>query len=406
MQPLSILSEDALPLTGIRILDLTRVLAGPHCSMLLGDLGAEVLKIEHPIRGDDTRNWGIKISDDDSTYFRCANRNKRSITVNIKETEGRDIIYELTSKCDVVLHNFKFDDVERFGLNYEKLKNIRKDIIYCSISGYSSLGLEAKRPGYDLIVQGEAGLMSFNGEPNRPPVRFGIPLVDITTGMYSAQAILAALIRRMRSGRGAHIELSLFECGLSLTGYFGLEALLTRSNPPRFGNSHPTIVPYGIYESSDGPIIIAIGTDAQYRRLCEEVIDRPDLADDIRFKTNQGRVLHKDILLAELINEFCARPSDLLIKRLLEAGIPSGRVNGLFDALTSTRTIDSEMIFEMNSSVDKTGQIFNSPYRFETKHLPVRYMPPTLGEATDEVLSTFLGMSAEYIIDLRERGVI
>lgn len=239
----------ALPLAGVRVLDLSRVLAGPLCAQVLGDLGADVIKVEHPQRGDDTRDWGIRVGKTETAYFNSMNRNKRSVTVDLQTPEGQQLVRDIARQCDVVVQNFKFGGVEKMGLGYEQLRALREDLIYCSVSGYDRHGPEAARPGYDLVIQGEAGLMAINGEPTQPPLKFGVAAVDMFTGMYAAQAVLAALFDRQRTGRGRHVELALFDCGLMISAYYGLEALLMQKDPPRYGNAHPSIVPYGVFDA-------------------------------------------------------------------------------------------------------------------------------------------------------------
>lgn len=296
-----------LPLSGVRVLDLSRVLAGPWSAMVLGDLGAEVIKIEHPDRGDDTRDWGVRIGKTETAYFNSVNRNKRSLTLDLQTPEAQEIVRELAKTSDVFIQNFKFGGAEKLGLGYEQLRAINPRLIYCSISGYDRTGPEAKRPGYDLVVQGEAGLMALNGEADQPPLKFGVAAVDLFTGMYSAQAMLAALYERERSGRGRHIEMALFDCGLMITAYYGLEALVMGEDPPRYGNAHPSIVPYGVFDAADGPLVITVGNNAQFERFAREVIERPDIADDARYKTNILRSQNRATLVPELEREQIGR---------------------------------------------------------------------------------------------------
>ena len=293
-------STPALPLAGVRVLDLSRVLAGPLSAMVLADLGADVIKVEHPARGDDTRDWGLRIGTTETAYFNSMNRNKRSVTLDLQSPEGQQIARELAGKSDVVVQNFKCGGIEKMGLGYEQLRQEHPGLVYCSISGYDRSGPEAARPGYDLVVQGEAGLMALNGEAGRPPLKFGVAAVDMFTGMYAAQAILAALFERQKTGQGRHIEMALFDCGLMITAYYGLEALLMGEDPPRYGNAHPSIVPYGVFDAADGPLVITVGNNSQYQRFCREVIERPDLADDERYQTNLGRSAHREALVPEL----------------------------------------------------------------------------------------------------------
>ena len=395
-----------LPLAGVRVLDLSRVLAGPMCGMALGDLGAEVIKVEHPLRGDDTRDWGLRVGKTETPYFNSANRNKRSVTVDLQTAEGQQLVRDLARQCDVVLQNFKFGGVEKMGLGYEDLKAVRADIVYCSISGYDRTGPEAARPGYDLVVQGEAGLMALNGEPHQSPLKFGVAVVDMTTGLYAAQAVLAALFQRQRTGRGRHIEMALFDSGVMLSAYYGLESLAMQKDPPRYGNAHPSIVPYGMYDAADGRLIIAVGNNAQFERFCREVIDRPDLADDERFKNNLGRGAHRDLLVPMLTDEIARRPRAQLLQRLAAAGIPCGEVLGLFEALTSERAVRGGLVTTQSHPVAGSTHVMAPPYRFDGERLPVRRPPPVLGEATDEVLGSLLGLDAQQLDGLRQRGVI
>jgi len=398
-------SKSNLPLAGVRVLDLSRVLAGPWCAMVLGDLGAEVIKVEHPERGDDTRDWGMRVGSTETAYFNSVNRNKRSVCLDLKTPEGQEIARELVRKSDIVIQNFKFGDVERMGLGYDELSKEQPGLIYCSITGYDRTGPEATRPGYDLVIQGEAGLMALNGEPTQPPLKFGVAAVDMMTGMYAAQGVLAALYEREKSGQGRHVGMALFDCGLMITAYYGLEALLRGNDPPRFGNGHPSIMPYGVYEAADGPLVIAVGNNSQFLRFCTEVIERADIASDERFKTNLTRTQHRDELMPMIRSELAKRQRSDLLDAMSRVGIPCGEVAGLHEALTSQRAADGGLVQYM--SHDEVGQVavLASPYRFNGERLPIRSAPPRLGEGTDEVLADLLGLSNEKIASLKERGV-
>lgn len=400
------LESSTLPLAGIRVLDLSRVLAGPWCGMVLADLGAEVIKIEHPLRGDDTRDWGVRVGATETSYFNSVNRNKQSLTLDLHTPQGQQIARELALKSDVLIQNFKFGGIDKLGLGYAQLHAIHPGLVYCSISGYDRSGLEAGRPGYDLVVQGETGLMALNGEATQPPLKFGVAAVDMFTGMYSAQAILAALFQRHRSGLGRHIEMALFDCGLMITAYYGLEALLTGEDPPRYGNSHPSIVPYGVFDAADGPLVITVGNNSQYQRFCLEVIGRPDLARDARFASNLGRSANRAELLPELVREIGARPRAALLLSLSQAGIPCGEVLGLHQALTSPRAMAAGLVTTQAHPVAGTAHVLAPPYRFDGERLPVRSAPPQLGGNTQQVLQSVLGMSAEELAELKSRGVI
>jgi crotonobetainyl-CoA:carnitine CoA-transferase CaiB-like acyl-CoA transferase len=395
-----------LPLAGVRVLDLSRVLAGPLCAQVLGDFGAEVIKVEHPKRGDDTRDWGLRVGKTETAYFNSMNRNKRSVTLDLATPEGQQLARELARQCDVVVQNFKFGGAEKMGLGYEQVKALRPDVVYCSVSGYDRHGSEASRPGYDLVIQGEAGLMAINGEPTQPPLKFGVAAVDMFTGMYAAQAVLAALFDRQRTGRGRHVEMALFDCGLMVSAYYGLEALLMQKDPPRYGNAHPSIVPYGVFDAQDGPLIIAVGNNAQFARFCTDVIERPDIAADERYKTNVVRGQNRDTLVPELLRELRARPRALLLQRLAAVGIPCGEVLGLLEALTSQRAQDAGLVTQQPHPVAGQTHVMAPPYRLDGERLPVRRAPPVLGEATADILGELAGVDAARLAALKQQGVV
>ncbi|MDP3668672.1 MAG: CaiB/BaiF CoA-transferase family protein [Telluria sp.] len=398
--------QSSLPLAGVRVLDLSRVLAGPWCAMILGDLGAEVIKVEHPERGDDTRDWGLRIGATETPYFNSVNRNKRSICLDLQTEEGQQYARELALKSDVVLQNFKFGGIEKMGLGYAQLSADNPGLIYCSITGYDRSGPEAARPGYDLVIQGESGLMALNGEANRPPLKFGTAVVDTMTGMYAAQAVLAALYQREKTGKGRDIGMALFDCGLMITAYYGLEALLIGEDPPRYGNAHPSIMPYGVYDAADGPLVVACGNNSQFARFCTDVIERPELATDERFKTNLKRSANRDILVPILTFELGRRKRKDLLERLAGAGIPCGEVAGLHEALTSKRATDAGLVTTQTHPVAGDIKVMAPPYRFDGERLPVRKAPPTLGEGTQEVLQSLLGVSDARLAELKAKGVI
>ncbi|AOO83961.1 CaiB/BaiF CoA transferase family protein [Bosea vaviloviae] len=393
-----------LPLSGIRVLDLSRILAGPWCGQVLADLGAEVIKVEHPLRGDDTRDWGFRLGERNTCYFNSVNRNKRSIGVDVGKPEGLAIVRDLAARSDVLIQNFKTGGADKLGLGYEALSALNPGLIYCSIAGYGSDGPEASRPGYDLVIQGESGLMGMNGNDDQPPLKFGVAIVDLFTGQYSAQAVLAALIQRGRTGKGRHIEMALFDCGLSVTSYYGLEALALGENPPRYGNAHPSIVPYGVFDAADGPLVITVGNNAQYERFCRIVIERPDLAEDARFATNLLRTQNRPELLPMIEAELRARPRALLLQRLAAGGIPCGEVLGLNQALRSPRATQAGMVSDDAGNAD-TPAVLAPPYRLDGKRAPLRHRPPGLGQDTDAVLGE-LGLDGPRITALRQTGAI
>jgi crotonobetainyl-CoA:carnitine CoA-transferase CaiB-like acyl-CoA transferase len=365
--------NSSLPLAGVRVLDLSRILAGPWCGMVLADLGAEVIKVEHPGRGDDTRDWGLRVGKTETAYFNSVNRNKRSITLDLQTPEGQQIARDLARQSDVVIQNFKFGGIDKLGLGYAQLSADQPGLIYCSITGYDTSGPEAARPGYDLVVQGEAGLMALNGEADQPPLKFGVAAVD---------------------------------CGLMITAYYGLEALLANQDPPRYGNSHPSIVPYGVFDAADGPLVITVGNNAQFARFCNDVIDRPDLAADERFKTNVARAANREALLPELLREIGSRKRADLLALLSRFGIPCGEVLGLLEALKSQRATDAGLVTKQPHSVAGSVDVLAPPYRFDGERLPVRSAPPQLGEGTNDVLKSLLGLSDEKLAQLKAQGVL
>lgn len=384
-------TSPGLPLAGVRVLDFSRVLAGPLCAQALGDLGADVVKIEHPDRGDDTRDWGLRVGKTETTYFNSMNRNKRSLALDLQTPEGQAMARQLVAKADVVVQNFKTGGMEKMGLGYEQLRAINPRLIYCSVTGYNRGGPEAKRPGYDLVIQGQAGLMSMNGEEGQGPLKFGIALVDLMTGMYSAQAVLAALYQRQQTGTGRHIEMALFDCGMMITAYSGLEALMMGEDPPKYGNAHPSIVPYGVFDAADGPVIISVGNNAQFERLCIDALERPDLAADERFKTNLGRGQNRAALLPELYKEIGSRKRDHLIAAMSKAGIPCGEVLGLHEALTSPRANEDGLVTQQPHPVAGSTHVLAPPYRMDGQRLPIRRAPPQLGADREAVLKEWLG---------------
>ncbi|CAJ8779412.1 CAIB/BAIF family protein [Burkholderia pseudomallei] len=395
----------ARPLAGDQGARLLARAPGPWCAMVLADLGAEVIKIEHPRRGDDTRDFFNDTATTETTYFNSVNRSKRSICVDLQTQAGRRIARELAAQADVVVHNFKAGGAEKLGLGYDALAALNPRLVHCAISGYDRSGPEAGRPGYDLVVQGEAGLMALNGEAGRPPLKFGVAVADLFTGMYSAQAILAALYERHATGRGRRIEMALFDCGLMVTSYYGLEALLMGEDPPRYGNAHPSIVPYGVFDAADGPIVITVGNNPQFARFCD-VIGRPELAADARFATNIARSANRAALLPEILRELGRRPRAALLAALADAGIPCGEVLGLREALTSERARSAGLVTRQPHPVAGEVDVLAPPYRFDGERLPVRGAPPVLGADTDRVLGEWLGMSGREIAQLRSERVV
>jgi crotonobetainyl-CoA:carnitine CoA-transferase CaiB-like acyl-CoA transferase len=374
-----------LPLEGVRILDLSRVLAGPYATMVLGDLGADVIKVEHPERGDDTRHWGPPFTGGESAYFLSVNRNKRSISADLKEPEDLEKIKQLAAGADVVIENMKRGALEKFGLGYEELREANPGLVYCSITGFGP-GKDGQRPGYDFLVQARAGIMGITGfpEPEGQPTKVGVAIADIVCGLYAATAILAALRRRDATGEGARIEVPLFESTLAWLANRGQEYLVSGDDKGRMGNAHPTIVPYQTFDASDRPVAVAVGNDAQFGRLCA-AIGRPELADDERYATNPARVANREELVEVLQGEFSRRTADEWVERIREAGVPIGPVNALADVFSDEHVLSSSILQTVEHPSAGVLEMLASPVLVDGERPPVRRPPPTLGQHDDEV---------------------
>ncbi|WP_297322204.1 CoA transferase [uncultured Bartonella sp.] len=392
-----------LPLAGLKVIDASRILAGPCSAQCLGDMGADVIKIEHPDRGDDTRDWGIQIAGRDTTYFYSMNRNKRSIGLNFEDPEDLAIVLKLVQNADVFIQNFKYGGAEKLGIGYEALAQINPLLVYCSISGYDRHSSEKERLGYDLVLQGETGLMGMNGNLGQPPLKFGVAVVDLFTGLFSAQAILAALYEREKTGCGSHVEMSLYNSAVQLTAYYGLEALALGRDPEKWGNNHPAIVPYGVFEAADGPVVITVGNNKQFAAFCTTVIERPDIAEDPRFSTNLERTKNRDIIAPIIKEEVKKRPRAELIRRMEAIKIPCGEVNGLYAALTSERSIENERVNEVDHPKAGKAKVLNPPYRFRGTSSPLRQRPPMLAEHSSEILKDVLGFDQKMIANFFQR---
>jgi crotonobetainyl-CoA:carnitine CoA-transferase CaiB-like acyl-CoA transferase len=374
-----------LPLEGVRILDLSRVLAGPYATMVLGDLGADVIKVEHPERGDDTRHWGPPFTGGESAYFLSVNRNKRSISADLKEPEDLEKIKQLAAGADVVIENMKRGALEKFGLGYEELREANPGLVYCSITGFGP-GKDEQRPGYDFLVQARAGIMGITGfpEPEGQPTKVGVAIADIVCGLYAATAILAALRRRAATGEGARIEVPLFESTLGWLANRGQEYLVSGEDKGRMGNAHPTIVPYQTFDASDKQIAVAVGNDAQFERLCE-AIGREDLTQDERYATNPGRVANRRELVEALQRELSERTAEEWVEKIRGVGIPCGPVNTLAEALADEHLASTDMLQEIEHPLAGVLEMLASPVLVDGERPPIRRPPPTLGEHSEEV---------------------
>lgn len=392
-------------LEGIRVIDLSRVLAGPYCTMMLGDMGAEIIKVEMPGSGDDTRQWGPPYVAGESAYYLCVNRNKKSVTVNLKASEGRQIVVDLVKKGDVLFENFKVGTMEEMGLSYETLREINPGLVYCSLTGYGPDGPYANRPGYDFIAQAEGGIMSFTGEPDGQPMKVGVAIVDMTAGMLACSAILAALRYRDRTGLGQRIDISLLASAMAWLGNVGSNYLIGGLLPKRYGNAHPNIVPYETFKASDRYVAVGVGNDRQFRKFCEAV-GRPEWANDARFDTNAHRVENRQTLIPLIQEIFLTRTADEWLEALQKAGIPSGPINTLDHLFSDPQVQFQGLVAEVDHPTAGKVKLVGPPYKFSRTPATVRSHPPLLGEHTEEVLTGLLGYSQDFVRSLRDRGVI
>ncbi|WP_134498475.1 CaiB/BaiF CoA transferase family protein [Microvirga pakistanensis] len=386
-----------LALEGIKVLDLSRVLAGPWCTQTLADLGADVWKIEEPTKGDDTRSWMPPEINGESTYFLCCNRSKQSVAIDMKGPEGRATVRRLAEKADVLVENFRTGALDRFGLGYEQLAAVNPRLIYCSISGYGRTGSRAEEAGYDFAIQAESGLMAITGEPDGSPMKHGVAITDIVTGMNATQAILAALLAREKTGRGQLIDVSLFDSAVALLANVGSGYLATGSEPRRYGNAHATVVPYQLFDTADGVLALAVGNDLQFKNLCLLVLERPDLWSDERYKKNRDRVLNRSDLIPALAEVFRTRGTADWITLLKQAGVPAGQVRKVSEVFSSPEVAEREIVAEVPDERHGTLRMTASPLRFSGTPVRPPAAPPRLGEHTGQVLKRELGMSEEEI---------
>ncbi|CDX54284.1 putative enzyme [Mesorhizobium plurifarium] len=399
-------SAPALPLAGIKVLDLSRVLAGPWATMSLADLGAEVWKIENIDGGDDTRAWSVPNYNGISTYYLCANRGKSSIAVDLKHPKGHEIIRRLAAQADVVIENFRAGTVQRLKIDYESLKAVNPGIIYCSISGYGQTGPEWDRPGYDFVVQAESGLMSITGPVDGEPQRIGVAMTDIIAGMVSVQSILAALYQRRQNGQGQYIDISLLECALNTLINVGSGYLNAGVIPRRYGNAHPTVVPYQICECSDGSFALAVGNDKQFTALCEKVVGMPHLAGDPLYKTAAARALNRESLLATLGPAFRTRPRHHWMEACLRHGVPAGEVKSVPEAFESPTVKAREIVQTLHSQHIGPISLVRPAQGLSAQRGAKYKAPPMLGEDTAAVLSQTLGYAPEEVEALIGQGVV
>lgn len=403
-------------LSHIRVLDLSRILAGPWAGQILADLGADVIKVERPGVGDDTRSWGppyLKDADGEDTdiasYFLCANRNKRSITIDMTRPEGQRLLRELAKECDVVLENFKKDGLVRYGLDYASLKAVNPRLVYCSITGFGQDGPYAARAGYDFLIQGLGGLMSITGRPDSEtgggPMKVGVALTDILTGLYAANAVQAALAWRERSAQGQYIDLALLDVQIACLANQAMNYLTAGRSPQRLGNAHPNIVPYQDFPTEDGYMIVTVGNDAQFVRFCEAA-GRPELAADPRYATNKARVGNRDTLIPLLNRLTVQRTTADWIATLEKVGVPCGPINTIADVFDDEQVKHRGLKVEMHHPSIGTIPQVASPFRMSETPVEYRRPPPLLGEHTDQVLASLLKLDPTEIARLRQDGIV
>ena len=377
------------PLHGIRVLDLSRVLAGPYCTMVLGDLGADVIKVEAP-EGDETRGWGPPFAGGESAYYLCVNRNKRGIVVDFKTDEGRRIIHELIKQSDVLVENFRPDTLARFSLDFDSLSVINPKLIYCSITGFGQTGPLRDKPGYDFMIQAMGGLMSITGEPDGEPMKVGVAVADLFAGQNAAIAILAALQARTLTGKGQHLDISLFDSQVAMLANVASNYLISGNLPKRYGNAHANIVPYQSFQASDAWFVIAVGNDKQFEKMCV-VIGHLELARDSRFMTNSGRVEHRGELIKLLKPIFLSKNVSEWLTMLENAGIPCGRINTLDKVFSMPQVEAREMLVHMEHMEIGDLRLVGSPLKFSDTPVDYKVPPPKLGENTQEVLKELFG---------------
>ena len=393
------------PLEGIRVVDLTRILAGPYCTQALADAGADVVKVEEPEKGDDTRGWGPPFVEGESTYFLSVNRGKRGITLNLKDPLGRDLLWRLLDRADVLVENYRPGTLDRLGFAYDIVRARRPGIVYVSISGYGAGGPWGGRPGYDAVVQGEGGLMSITGAPDGPPFKVGASLVDVLAGMTAFQGIALALLRRQSTGEGARVETSLLESLLPTLTYHAATWLLAGRVPARLGNRHPSLAPYETFEARDGHVIVGVGSEALWRSFCA-ALGRTELAADPRFDTNARRVANYDALHAVLAPVLRSRTIDDWMKTLADAGIPCGRVRTVAEALEDPQVAARGLLLDLDHPRAGRGRYVGSPLAISGADRGSRRPPPLLGQHTAEVLGEWLGLTPAEVGELRRGGVV
>ncbi len=404
------------PLSHIRVLDLSRVLAGPWAAQNLADLGAEVIKIERPGSGDDTRGWGPPYMKDgagkdttESAYFLSVNRNKKSVTLDISKPEGQKIVRELATKCQVLIENYKVGALKKYGLSYDEIKAVNPSIIYCSVTGFGQDGPYAPRPGYDFVFQGMGGLMSITGErdgqPGAGPQKVGIAVTDVLTGMYASVAILAAITHRERTGQGQYIDAALLDTIVAFNASQIVSYLASDQIPQRWGNAHPQVVPYEVFPTADGHIILAVGNDSQFASFCQAA-GCPELATDPRFKTNSQRIIHREVLIPLIAATMRTRSKREWIQALEAANVPCGPINNMKEVLEDPQVQHRQLRVDMPHPLGGVAPVVRSPLRLSETPVEYRLPPPLLGQHNEEVLKGLLGKSDTEFARLKAGGIV
>lgn len=403
-------------LSNIRVLDLSRILAGPWCTQIFADLGAEVIKVERPGHGDDTRGWGPPFLHNEegqavaeSAYFLAANRGKKSIAVDIAHPDGAEVVRSLVKHCDVLVENFKVGGLAKYGLDYASLRAVNPRIVYCSITGFGQFGPNAQQPGYDFMIQGAGGLMSITGEqderPGGGPQKVGVAVADLMSGMYATVAVQAALLRREVSGEGQHIDLALFDVQVAMLANQAMGYLVSGEVPGRSGNAHPSIVPYQVFKTRDGHIVLAVGNDQQFARFCE-IAGCAELAQDPRFNRNESRVRHRNELIPRLEKVFATKDSDRWLSSLSAASVPCGPINSVATVFDDPQVLERGMLWQAKHPMRESLPMVASPIKMSDTPARPGGAPPLLGEHTVQVLTETLGLGADQVERLLSEGVV
>lgn len=399
-------------LKGIKVIDLSRILAGPWASQMLADMGAEVIKVERPKTGDDTRHWGppfIKAANNQqpaqAAYYHCANRNKQSIAIDITQVQGQQVIKDMIAKADVLIENYKVGGLEKYGLSYQQAKLLNPQLIYCSITGFGQQGPYAHKAGYDAMIQGEGGLMSLTGAADGEPMKVGVAVVDVMTGLYSANAILAALLAKTHTGKGQHIDIALLDVQVATLANQGMNYLATGQNPERFGNGHPNIVPYQTFATQDGSLILAVGNDLQFKKFCQAA-QCHELASNTLFKSNQQRVENRAALIPILASIIAKHSTDYWVATLEAIAVPCGPVNTLAQVFNHPQVQHRNMVRQLP---DENGELINtiaSPINLSETPLQYKHAAPNIGQHSEQILTQFLQYNEEQVATLLENDTV